>query len=625
MEINRILFGQLNNEKVSKSFDDLDINKDGVISEKDISATENIPLKSAIASVLNSVDTDDNIELVENGTNITAKAGSSAEKSGSSSRQKSTTGLPMTDVNTFEEDVLNSSGTVFVYIGNQYRETNNSFGKCEKNAAANLATIQKKANVYHLDAINNDLVNKLRSQAGISSMYSNCILKFVDGKLVETISQSDALNIDKLLSKAEGEPSEMPDIDEPFDENPDAPRNSYGNKTTNTANFKNDVLNSTGTVYVTIGNLNTCTYCKELQAAIQQNAQTLNALATVYDLSTDTDKDLCWQIYRDLGGGDGSKAMPLPQVAKFVDGKFVQLMPKTIAEDQVAYMIKLAEGSAKKDKDGIAQTNSSTFNDDVKNSKGTTYVMITSASGCQYCNILHNQLKDVWSELKDKFGFYELTANSGADSDLCWQLFRQGGGIGDSMPLPQIAKFVDGEFVELLSNTRDYGKGLDNATIKEMIAKAEGEPENNALSSDGVSSDSDTVDATDETDNTDVYKQEKDIQENNLEKLQNELESISVEKGFKEIQKNKVKNELRIKEEKCKEIEEKIKNAGENEDTSILKSQLETLQGSISTLKNTLKLIEADLNNITNNYAQKVSAIKTQKQSIEALDAKISK
>ena len=53
-------------------------------------------------------------------------------------------------------------------------------------------------------------------------------------------------------------------------------------------------------------------------------------------------------------------------------------------------MIKLAEGSAKKDADGMAQTSAKTFDEDVKKSKGTSYVIINIAEGCQYCNYLHN-------------------------------------------------------------------------------------------------------------------------------------------------------------------------------------------------------------------------------------------
>ncbi|MCR4881129.1 MAG: hypothetical protein K6A44_04165 [bacterium] len=625
MEINKILFEQLNMGKVEEAFEDLDINGDGAISEADLSQTENVQLKEAITTILNSIDKEDNIEVVETAPTLTKAAASS-----SSARQNSKDGIPMTDANTFKDDVLKSMGTVYVLIDGQFF-CGDIIHKVEQNIAAKLPEVQKHANVYHLDVVNSELISDLTKQLGMkhySSLDLPMFLKFVDGKLVGQEKLNGLTAADTIINNSVGTPSQMPDVPAAVDTNPNAPKNRYGVKTTNTANFQNDVLNSKGTVYVTIGNLSNCAYCAELQQAIQYNAQTLNAVATVYDLSTDTDKDLCWQIFRDMGGNK-ENTMPLPQIAKFVDGKFVQIMSGRMAPDAVSKMLKLAEGRAKKDKDGIAQTSAATFNDDVKNSKGTTYVMITSASGCQYCNILHNRMKDVLSQVQDKFGFYELATNEGADRDLCWQIYRDmGGGDGTkAMNLPQIAKFVDGKFVELLSTTRDYGEGLDNAVIKEMLEKAVGKPENNAMNTSSASStDSSSASMTKATaSNSDKskYEAEKALQEENLAKLNAELENIESEQAFKNMRKTIQENELKEKQAKYDELDKKLKNAADGEDTSSVQSEMQSLKGRILSLSSGIRILEQDISSLNTKSLSKLSAISVQEKSIAALEEKL--
>ena len=336
-----------------------------------------------------------------------------------------------------------------------------------------------------------------------------------------------------------------------------------------------------------------------MQNAIKQNAQTLSNVADVYDLSTDTDKELCWQIYRDMGGGDGTKGMPLPQVAKFVDGKFVQLVPLGLAEDTVANMIK------------IAKTSAATFNDDVKNSKGTTYVMITSADGCQYCNYLHNQLKTMLSDVEESFGFYELATNQGADRDLCWQIYRDlGGGDGtQAMPLPQIAKFVDGEFGELISNTRDFGTpGKNNATIKEMFEKAVGNPVNNITSnmSEEESQETQNTQSKEKTTGKEYINQ---TLIKNIQLMQNQLNAISVAKQIKEEEYDKLQKELEEKQEEYENIMSKIQ---DNEDEELYyQTELSSLGDAINSLQSTMNTLEIEINSLNSQYKAKALLTKT--------------
>ena len=59
MEINRILFGQLNNGKIDKSFDDLDVNHDSVINDEDLSLSADY-LVSMLKNISEERDSDEN-------------------------------------------------------------------------------------------------------------------------------------------------------------------------------------------------------------------------------------------------------------------------------------------------------------------------------------------------------------------------------------------------------------------------------------------------------------------------------------------------------------------------------------------------------------------------------------
>lgn len=85
MDINRVLFGHLTGTKgIEHSFEDLDVNHDGVINEKDKTlAGENQALTSAITILLNEPDSEENVEIladfVAEDTAITENIGSKAQ------------------------------------------------------------------------------------------------------------------------------------------------------------------------------------------------------------------------------------------------------------------------------------------------------------------------------------------------------------------------------------------------------------------------------------------------------------------------------------------------------------------------------------------------------------------
>ena len=101
MEINKITFENMENLGITQSFEDLDVNNDGVINEKDKSVATNSTVKNAINTLLNNVD--DEAELVNE------------PKTGAG---KTANGITNTDASSFDQDVRNSKGTVYVIMGN---------------------------------------------------------------------------------------------------------------------------------------------------------------------------------------------------------------------------------------------------------------------------------------------------------------------------------------------------------------------------------------------------------------------------------------------------------------------------------------------------------------------------
>ena len=101
MEISKLNFDTVKTDEITKSFEDLDVNNDGVISDKDVKATKNSSLANVINNVLDNVD--DDAEIVN------------ATKTGAN---RNSYGVMETDAANFDKDVKNSKGTVYVIMGN---------------------------------------------------------------------------------------------------------------------------------------------------------------------------------------------------------------------------------------------------------------------------------------------------------------------------------------------------------------------------------------------------------------------------------------------------------------------------------------------------------------------------
>ena len=98
MEINKINFESFKTNDITKSFEDLDVNGDGKITNADLKATENSAIKSQIKAMLNAVDEEPALEK--------------------SSAAKNKYGVNETNKANFANDITKSKGTVYLVMGN---------------------------------------------------------------------------------------------------------------------------------------------------------------------------------------------------------------------------------------------------------------------------------------------------------------------------------------------------------------------------------------------------------------------------------------------------------------------------------------------------------------------------
>ena len=183
MEINRILFGQLNNGKIDKSFDDLDVNHDGRITSADMDLTDNNEIKSSISAILNNADDDAYIVLVDEQEETSSMSKAGASNSAKAQASKGT--ISVTDAANYENDVLNSTGVTYVVMGNidecsYCEQVNNDINrfKDQISAVANLYNMSWKDNTNLCREITYNL-GGVKPPAGFPQ-----IAKFVDGKFV---------------------------------------------------------------------------------------------------------------------------------------------------------------------------------------------------------------------------------------------------------------------------------------------------------------------------------------------------------------------------------------------------------------------------------------------------------
>ncbi|MCR4881312.1 MAG: thioredoxin family protein [bacterium] len=381
MEVDKILFESLRTLGITDSFEELDIDGDGKISKDDLSLAQDGKISSQIIQMLDLADDDAELLLADSAATKETNAGDSAtaatlNKSGAESLQKSGAtknewGINQTDATNYANDITKSKGTVYLVLGNL--PSCHGCLKLEEALQKRLDEFEGKAEIFNMQwkSPNSDLCYDIYKQV-VSNIGSNigfpCIIKFVDGKPVERISEGYAGNadaiVDEMLSKAEGTNSTA----NKTTNNTTNANNSTSNKTqtasqtgvavneygfyqTDSRTYEQDITNTKGTVYLVMGNLPGCGHCARLEKLLQERKSEVEANANIFNIQWRTSEydnnALCWSILeqidakRSFGGG-------FPVVVKFVDGKPVEMISQGNKSDfnvVIDEMIKKSEGT----------------------------------------------------------------------------------------------------------------------------------------------------------------------------------------------------------------------------------------------------------------------------------------
>ena len=173
MEINKVNFESFKTDEITKSFEDLDVNGDGRITNADLSATQDSAIKSQILSILNDVDDEPVVE----------KAG---KKKNTTSTYECVNEINAADIDT---NITNSQGVVYLVMGNPPQ-----CGRCvnlDNAIRGRQSELEAKAKVYSMNSSANnskfwELCSKFTNK---SSVGLPIVIKFVNGQPVEMVSE----------------------------------------------------------------------------------------------------------------------------------------------------------------------------------------------------------------------------------------------------------------------------------------------------------------------------------------------------------------------------------------------------------------------------------------------------
>lgn len=377
-----------------------------------------------------------------------------------------------------------------------------------------------------------------------------------------------------------------------------------GMNSTNEENFENDVLNSKGVTFVVMGNLGSCSHCNELERALVNFKDELDGVAKIYNMGWTSNTELC----RDICYNQGYVKKPagFPQIAKFVDGKFDSMVESSCSDyhlrtrngkkipgvtkpDIIDKLINAAKAPPKNkdstlitDDNGLYVTNTANFNKNVEQSKGTTYVVMGSlgihgASGtCWHCHTLYSAISSAQEQLKGVANVFHMAWDNNLDADLCRKICREMGNVPYPATFPQIAKFVDGKFVEMLSNTRDSRLDAAHATVQEMLAKAEGIP--------SLAGNNNSSTATTESNSSQNSEEQNKINEEK-EKLKTEMNELKTQANRKEAEAMFFKSVADKKQAEYKEFSEELLE-GKDTDKYLENAKLNALKTSSNAARN---------------------------------------
>lgn len=367
---------------------------------------------------------------------------------------------------------------------------------------------------------------------------------------------------------------------------------AHGIDVTSSANFEQDVLNSQGVTYVVLTNLGNCGSCNSLENLLGKFKSDIDGVANLYNMNWQANAELC----RDLCYNQGGIAAPagLPKIAKFVDGQFVGIVGDEVMgasytrvttedgtkkpafargeqgyqyvekPDLIINLLKDAttpveDPSITRARNGLAITNADKFYENVECSTGTTYVVMNDdyhMGGADFGDGGHltAALLDAKDDLEKVANVYTLVWDDNKDAELCRKITYEMGKLPKPAPVPQVAKFVDGKFVGLLSsNVMDKGcqhaNVKTNPVIEEMLAKAEGTP--GTIYTNKMNGMKETSENKENAETTKSDSFEK-------EQLKQKLDKLKVQIAQKEVEAKMYENFIEEKQQEIEEIKEEM-------------------------------------------------------------------
>ncbi|MCR4880853.1 MAG: thioredoxin family protein [bacterium] len=508
MEIDKIQFGQMAEQRgVDAAFEDLDVNNDGRITSADLELAKNSDIKNSIANILDGVDEDNDIVLLDETEELSSMVKAGGKKSSAAEEewldttreQSAKDGIPVTDKENFEKDVLNSTGVTYVVMG--YLGGCSHCNELEAVLAQFKDELKDVCNIYNMSwGENIDFCRDLAyNQAGVKPPAGfPCVLKFYNGKLVSRTysGYGSSTNVDAQASWA-GE----------------AFYTGYQYKDENGRTKS----------------------CKEY------NPQT---------------HSLEW------------KHTPM----------LIDLIKKDVAETK-------ENPNVLRDANGQLRTTADRFDEDVKKSKGTTYVVM----GCIGCNaMLMGNIRQNQSKLAGVANVFQMDWEDSANTELCRKIAYEMGKLEYPAHFPVVAKFVDGEFVEIIPRTNDHSTWRDDA-IQALIDNAVGTPQLNGQTDT-------SAEKANEEETTQMEKTGADNQDKVKVELKSKLKSLRNDIYEKEFWRIQLQN-------KADEIKEEYKKQKENSQNSS-NSNLENLKSQEKIYTTQLDSVNAEISRLNLLYLE---------------------
>ena len=307
MEINKIVFENLKELTTDKTFDELDVNNDGVINDQDLSETKNAGLKEQIQKALDYVDSEGEVLSEDENFQATlAKLDEIQENIAKKKEEMETLQKLIDKKEKQKEEIENKQKEV----EDEIKELQDSLCIADSDEAKR--SIQKQIITKEME--NLSFLNQIKQLKRTISSKTSSLESLT--KDVETLEKQEA----EMTTKLENNKISA----EKAAKKANLPTNQYGLTGLNSQNFDEAFEGAKGVQYVVLS-LPTCGRCHNLmkQLASELSEEELQSVAA-YDLYDLKDS----QKYMDALASSvgGSIWGGYPKLLKLVDGKPVEVI-----------------------------------------------------------------------------------------------------------------------------------------------------------------------------------------------------------------------------------------------------------------------------------------------------------